>query len=93
MEPRIPAVAELQPWLDKLEAHPGSVVMIAIEQTEAWCNFFRVTVRVVFTLGAKRAFEPRCLRRRRSETLRAAEIIDKATHVRARKAPPCDTVS
>ena len=40
--PTWPSAAELQPALDKLEAHPGSLVLLAIEQPEV-CNFCRVT--------------------------------------------------
>ena len=34
---------ELQPALEKLEAHPGSVILVAVESAEARCNFCRVT--------------------------------------------------
>jgi hypothetical protein len=40
--PSFPSAAELQPALEKLEGHPGSVVLVAIEQPEV-CNFTRVT--------------------------------------------------
>jgi hypothetical protein len=40
-----------------------------------------------------KALRAALLRLRRSETLRAAEIIDNATHVSRQEAPPCDTVS
>jgi hypothetical protein len=40
--PRFPDPTELQPALDKLEGHPRSVVLLAIEQPEV-CNFCRVT--------------------------------------------------
>jgi hypothetical protein len=40
--PKLPEPAELKPWFQKLEAHPGSVILVAIEQPEV-CNFTRTT--------------------------------------------------
>jgi hypothetical protein len=40
--PKLPRPAELRPYLQKLEAHPGSVILVAIEQPEV-CNFARCT--------------------------------------------------
>jgi hypothetical protein len=42
ISPSLPTAAHLQPLLDKLEANPGSVILIALDQPEA-CNFARVT--------------------------------------------------
>jgi len=42
ISPILPTVTELQPQLDRLEANPGSVLLIAIEQPEI-CNFARTT--------------------------------------------------
>ena len=39
---QLPAPHELAPWIEKLEAHPGSVVLIAVEQPEI-CNLARCT--------------------------------------------------
>jgi hypothetical protein len=39
---QIPAAHELQPWIQKLEAHPRSVVLIAVEQPQV-CNLARAT--------------------------------------------------
>ena len=41
--PTFPSAEQLRPVLEKLEAHPGSVVLLAIEGG-AICNFCRVTV-------------------------------------------------
>ena len=40
--PRLPGPPELGPLLQKLEGHPGSVVLVAIDQ-EGTCNFARCT--------------------------------------------------
>jgi hypothetical protein len=40
--PDLPNAEQLRPVLEKLEAHPGSLVLVAIEQPEV-CNFCRVT--------------------------------------------------
>jgi DNA excision repair protein ERCC-4 len=40
--PTFPSAEQLRPVLEKLEAHPGSLVLVAIEQPEV-CNFCRVT--------------------------------------------------
>jgi hypothetical protein len=42
--PTFPSTEQLQPELEKLEAHPGSIVLLAIEPAEAHSNFCRVTV-------------------------------------------------
>ena len=39
----LPTAEDLQPQLDRLEANPGSVILVAIEQPEV-CNFARCTV-------------------------------------------------
>jgi hypothetical protein len=39
---QLPAPQDLAPWIEKLEAAPGSVVLIAVEQPEV-CNFARCT--------------------------------------------------
>ena len=41
--PKLPGPTELGPHLQKLEAHPGSIILVAIEQPEI-CNFARTTV-------------------------------------------------
>lgn len=41
--PTFPSNAELGPALEKLEAYPGSVILLAVEPAEARCNFCRVT--------------------------------------------------
>jgi hypothetical protein len=38
----LPSIEDLQPQFDRLEANPGSVVLLAIEQPGI-CNFARVT--------------------------------------------------
>jgi hypothetical protein len=38
-----PAISELQPQLEQLEANPGSVLLLAVEMAESQCNFCRVT--------------------------------------------------
>ena len=43
ISPRLTDPAELQPALEKLEAYPGSVVLLAIEKGEPVCNFCRCT--------------------------------------------------
>ena len=40
--PKLPGPAELAPWIEKLEAAPGSIVLVAIEVPEV-CNFARAT--------------------------------------------------
>jgi hypothetical protein len=40
--PKLPGPAELAPYLPKLEAAPGSIVLVAIEVPEV-CNFARAT--------------------------------------------------
>ena len=74
--PRFPDPTELQPLLEKLEAHPGSVVLLAIEQPEV-CNFCRVTVawlRADERKALRRALEA-CRRKRQKAAERlAAEI-------------------
>lgn len=40
--PILPTVEDLRPQLDRLEANPGSVILLAIEQPEV-CNFARCT--------------------------------------------------
>lgn len=42
MPPVLPSVEELRPQLDRLEATPGSVILIAVEKPDAQ-NFPRVT--------------------------------------------------
>ena len=39
---QLPTPQDLAPWIQKLEAVPGSVVLIAVEQPEV-CNFARCT--------------------------------------------------
>ena len=41
--PCLPSISELQPQLEKLQACPGSVILVAIDQPEACCNFARCT--------------------------------------------------
>jgi hypothetical protein len=36
--PSLPSADDLQPLLDKLEANPGSVILIALDQPEV-CNY------------------------------------------------------
>jgi hypothetical protein len=43
IEPKIPTVAELKPWLSRLDANPGSVVLIALESFDTR-NDCRVTI-------------------------------------------------
>ena len=43
INPILPTIEELRPQLDRLEANPGSVILLAIEQPEV-CNFGRCTV-------------------------------------------------
>ena len=62
--PRFPDPTELQPLLEKLEAYPGSVVLLAIEQPEV-CNFCRVTFDERKAL--RRALEV-CRRKREKES-------------------------
>jgi hypothetical protein len=40
--PQLPGPTELGPCLDQLARHPGSVILVAIEQPEV-CNFTRCT--------------------------------------------------
>ena len=40
--PKLPGPAELAPYLEKLEAAPGSIVLVAIEVPEV-CNYARAT--------------------------------------------------
>jgi uncharacterized membrane protein len=40
--PKLPGPIELAPYLQQLEAHPGSVILVAIEVPEV-CNFARAT--------------------------------------------------
>jgi uncharacterized membrane protein len=40
--PKLPGPIELGPCLDQLARHPGSVILVAIEQPEV-CNFTRTT--------------------------------------------------
>jgi hypothetical protein len=40
--PQLPGPTELGPCLEQLERHPGSVILVAIEQPEV-CNFTRCT--------------------------------------------------
>jgi hypothetical protein len=40
--PTLPSVEELHPWLNRLEANPGSVILIPIDQPEEVCNFTRI---------------------------------------------------
>lgn len=44
MPPRLPLPAELRQFLDRLEANPGSVVLIAIEWPREMQNFPRVGI-------------------------------------------------
>ena len=39
----LPNVADLQSHLDRLEANPGSVILLAIQMAEPCCNFTRCT--------------------------------------------------
>ena len=39
---QLPTPQDLAPWIEKLEGHPGSVVLIAVEIPEV-CNFARCT--------------------------------------------------
>ena len=39
---QLPTPRDLAPWIEKLEAAPGSVVLIAVEQPEV-CNYARCT--------------------------------------------------
>ena len=39
----LPTAEDFQPQLDRLEANPGSVILVAIEQPEV-CNFAHCTV-------------------------------------------------
>ena len=66
--PELPGPHELAPWIEKLEAHPGSVVLIAIEQPET-CNFARCTAAWLSREERKaiRAALERC-RRQREQT-------------------------
>ena len=41
IEPKLPTADDLKPSLEKLEANPGSVVLIAVELAESHCNFAR----------------------------------------------------
>ena len=41
--PTLPTIEELRLWLEKLEQHECSVVLIAIEKAESCSNFCRVT--------------------------------------------------
>ena len=43
LAPTLPTLSELQPHLDKLNAHPGSIVLIAIETLETQ-NYPRIGV-------------------------------------------------
>ena len=61
--PAWPTPQELQPALEKLEAHPGSVILVAVESAEAHCNFCRITWAWLAGKSERRC-EPRCLRRR-----------------------------
>ena len=40
--PKLPGPSELAPYLQKLEAHPGSIILVAIEVPEV-CSFARTT--------------------------------------------------
>jgi len=40
--PKLPGPTELAPCVNQLERHPGSVILVAIEQPET-CNFTRCT--------------------------------------------------
>jgi uncharacterized membrane protein len=40
--PKLPGPIELSPCLEQLQRHPGSVILVAIEQPEV-CNFTRTT--------------------------------------------------
>ena len=89
--PVLPTVSDLEPWISKLEQHPGSIVLLASESFQTR-NDSRVTVGWL-SPEERMALRAALLRRRRNETQRAAEIIDNATHVRAGKAPALYTVS
>ena len=39
--PELPTIEQLQSQLSRLEANPGSIILIAIEQPERCCNFTR----------------------------------------------------
>jgi hypothetical protein len=56
--PTWPTPQELRPALEKLEAGPGAVILIAVESAEARCNFCRVTLGVAIPRGAT-SFEDR----------------------------------
>ena len=64
-----PSPEQLQPLLEKVESHPGSIVLLAIEQPEV-CNFCRVTVAWLSAderKALRRALEV-CRRRRQEKT-------------------------
>jgi hypothetical protein len=42
IHPKLPGPIELGPYLEKLDRHPGSLVLVAIEIPEV-CNFTRTT--------------------------------------------------
>jgi hypothetical protein len=67
--PTFPSAEQLRPALEKLEAAPGSVVLLAIESAEPCCNFCRVTVAWLAPderKALRRALEV-CRRKRQAE--------------------------
>lgn len=65
--PQLPGPSELAPYLQKLEAHPGSIILVAIEVPEV-CNFARTTCTWLSREERKaiRVALERCRRRRTS---------------------------
>ena len=77
---QLPTPQELQPWIEKLEAAPGSVVLIAVEQPEV-CNFARCTCAWLSReerQAIRRALEV-CRRKRLKESMQDTKPIDPST--------------
>jgi hypothetical protein len=56
----------LAPWVDRLVATAGGVLLISVELAPERRNYLEVRF-AVFNAKRERLFEPRCLRRRRNE--------------------------
>jgi uncharacterized membrane protein len=82
--PRLPRPTELAPYLQKLEAHPGSIVLVAFE-VPGTCNYARCTAawlsweeRKTLKAALERARRRRSLLRQeaRGDLASASEIND-----------------
>ncbi len=80
------------PALEKLEANPGSVILIAVESAEAHCNFCRVTWAWL-SREERKALRAALLKAKKKRDAARSRNHRQGDSCSRQEGPPCDTVS